>query len=96
MTLQPYAADTPNNRRITIALEEMGSPTGHPCGLSGRGAVLLGREGHQPFRQDPALVDSGAGRDPPLTLFERGAILTDLADRSGRFPLTDPADRYTA
>src|ERR1700704_5190951 len=76
-----YTWTTPNGRKISIALEEMGLPyTVH--------AVDIGKDEQfkpeflkiSPNNRIPAIVD----RDNGLSLMESGAILTYLGDKSGK------------
>lgn len=84
-----YFAPTPNGWKITIMLEE--------CGLDYRVLPLNIGAGEQfaesflainPNAKMPAIVDRDADGGP-LGLFESGAILMYLAERSGRFMSTD-------
>lgn len=85
-----YTARTPNGRKISIMLEE--------CQLPYRVTMVDIGQGEQ-FRPEflavnpngkiPAIVDAEPGR-PPVTVFESGAILVYLAEKTGRF-LTDSA-----
>jgi GSH-dependent disulfide-bond oxidoreductase len=85
-----YTWTTPNGRKISIALEEMGLDYETH-------AVNIGKD--EQFRPDflkispnnkiPAIVD----RDTGLSLMESGAILIYLAEKSGRFLPTDATGR---
>ncbi len=88
-----YTAATPNGRKPAIMLEEVGLPyTIHKVNLS---------EGEQ-FKPDyvllnpnskiPTIVDREAG----ITVFESGAILIYLADKTGQFLPAEPDDRSRA
>jgi GST-like protein len=90
-----YYAPTPNGWKISIMLEECGLPYAlHPMRL-GRGDqhtpdfLRLNPNGRMPaiVDRDPA---DGAG---PLPIFESGAILIYLAERSGRLLPQDPRGR---
>ncbi len=90
-----YTWTTPNGRKVSIMLEE--------CGLPYRVvAVDLGTEAQHapefaainPNRKIPAIVDHDAAGGP-LTLFESGAILIHLAERTGRFLPRDGHARAT-
>jgi len=77
-----YTWDTPNGRKVSIMLEELGLPyTVHPVNIE------TGEHRNDAFeklsanRRIPAIVDDERG----LTLFESGAILLYLADKTGRF-----------
>jgi GST-like protein len=86
-----YAWGTPNGRKATIMLEELGVPYEiHP--------VNIGKDEQfdpeflkiSPNNKIPALVDDEAG----LNLFESGAILIYLAEKFGKF-LPEGKDRHT-
>jgi GSH-dependent disulfide-bond oxidoreductase len=88
-----YTWSTPNGRKVSIMLEE--------CGLAYRAhAVDIGKD--EQFKPDflkispnnriPAIVDTDTGQ----TLFESGAILMYLAEKTGRFLPTDPKLRWHA
>ena len=80
-----YYAPTPNGWKVAIMLEE--------CGLAYNTILMRLGEGDQ-FKPDflkispnakmPAIVDHDAGGDP-VSVFESGAILFYLADKTGRF-----------
>ncbi|MSQ68073.1 MAG: hypothetical protein EXR83_07750 [Gammaproteobacteria bacterium] len=91
-----YYWPTPNGWKVTIMLEE--------CGLDYRvHEIDIGR-GDQftadflrisPNNRMPAIVDHApAGGGAPLTLFESGAIVEYLADKTGRFLPVSGAPRY--
>lgn len=92
-----YYWPTPNGWKVTIMLEE--------CGLEYRvQAVDIG--GGEQFKADflrispnnrmPAIIDHAPlGGGKPLALFESGAILEYLADKTGKFLPKEPAARYT-
>ncbi|MEE4298020.1 MAG: glutathione S-transferase N-terminal domain-containing protein [Pseudomonadales bacterium] len=94
--LDLYSWTTPNGRKVSVLLEELGLPYRvHPVDL-GAGAQ---REAHflalSPNGRIPALVDHDADGGP-VTLFESGAILLWLAEREGRFlPSSGPARAAT-
>ncbi len=85
MTVQLYTWSTPNGRKISIMLEEIGLPyTVHPIDI---------RQGDQfdpaflkisPNGKIPAIVDPEGPDGAPIALFESGAILIYLADKVGR------------
>jgi len=88
-----YTWTTPNGRKISIMLEE----TSLPYRVI---AVDIGKEEQQkpaftainPNQKIPAIVDHDAGGGP-LAVFESGAILIHLAERTRRFLPTDPRPR---
>ena len=89
-----YTWATPNGRKVSIMLEE--------CGLPYRVQPVDITKGEQfapaflavsPNNKIPAIVDDEAGGEP-LTIFESAAILTYLAEKSGRFLPASGLDRY--
>ena len=94
MTIQLYAFDTPNGRKISVALEEMGLPYEVQVVDIGQG---------EQFQPDflkispnntlPAIVDADGPGGAPLSVFESGAILIYLAEKSGQFWPSEPTAR---
>lgn len=86
---------TPNGRKISILLEELGWPYEvHPVNIGKDEQFQPEFLAISPNNKIPAIVDeTDAGT---LTIFESGAILTYLADKSGRFLATAGHDRYKA
>jgi len=97
MTIALYAFDTPNGRKISVALEEMGLPYAvHVVDIT---------QGEQnqpqflkisPNNKIPAIVDPHGPAGEPVSVFESGAILVYLAEKSGRFLPQDPLRRIAA
>ena len=86
MTIQLHAFDTPNGRKISVALEEMGLPYEVRVVDIGQGeqfdpAFLK----ISPNNKIPAIVDSGGPHGAPQSVFESGAILIYLAEKTGLF-----------
>ena len=89
-----YFSATPNGRKITIMLEELGVPYAIH-------AISIGR-GDQ-FRPDflaispnnkiPAIVDPEGPEGKPISIFESGAILKYLALKFGRFYPADAREQ---
>ena len=91
-----YTWTTPNGRKVSIMLEETGLPY--------RVHAINLEEGHQhsdafrginPNQRIPAIVDHELA-DGPLTVFESGAILIYLAEKTGRFLPTEVRPRSRA
>lgn len=90
-----YTWGTPNGRKVSIMLEE----TGLPYRL--HAVDITKGEQHQPAYlavnpngKIPALIDADGPGGQPITVFESGAMLIYLAEKTGRFLPTDPAARY--
>jgi GST-like protein len=94
--LDLYYWPTPNGKKVTILLEECGVPYNIVPVNIGRGdqftdAFLKINPNHRM----PALVDSEpAGGGPPISIFESGAIMLYIAEKTGQFIPTDLAGRY--
>jgi GST-like protein len=92
MTIQLHAFDTPNGRKITVALEEMGLPYD---------VQIVDITKNEQFDADflkispnnkiPAIVDPEGPGGAPISVFESGAILIYLAEKTGRFWPKEPA-----
>jgi GST-like protein len=90
--IELYTAATPNGHKVSVALEELG------LRYEVSSLDLATNQQKEPWflqinpnGRIPAIVDRGAG----LTLFESGAILIYLAEKTGKLMPTDPAGRYT-
>lgn len=87
-----YTYTTPNGRKISIMLEELGVPYNvKVINLSKHEQFDPAFTAISPNNKIPAMVD---GESPPVTLFESGAILTYLADKYGRFLPSTGLARY--
>ncbi|MFO1314755.1 MAG: glutathione S-transferase N-terminal domain-containing protein [Burkholderiales bacterium] len=94
MPIELYAFDTPNGRKISVALEEMALPY--------TVRVVDIRKGEQfepeflkisPSGKIPAIVDPDGPGGKPVSVFESGAILIYLGEKTGRFWPRDLAAR---
>ena len=91
-----YTWTTPNGRKISIALEELGLPYQVRTVDIGRGEQFAPDFLKiSPNNKIPAIVDDEA-EGGPLPVFESGAILTYLADKSGRLLAPSGPARYKA
>lgn len=90
-----YYWPTPNGHKITLFLEEVGLPYRIVPIDIGRGDQFRPEFlTIAPNNRIPAIVDhEPADGGPPLSLFESGAILLYLADKTGRFLPADPRGR---
>jgi GST-like protein len=92
-----YAMGSPNVVKIYIALEEMGQPyTVHPVDVFGEAQFSPEFLRLNPNAKVPVIVDHEGPIGRPYTVFESGAILIYLADKTGRFLAKDGAARYDA
>jgi len=80
-----YTWDTPNGRKISVALEEFGLPYRvRPVNLGAREQYAPEFLRISPNNRIPAIVDHDA-EGGPISVFESGAILLYLAEKHGRF-----------
>ena len=86
-----YTAATPNGHKISIALEELGLPyTVHVVNLAALEQKRPEFLAISPNGRIPAIVDRDAG---DFAVFESGAILIYLAEKTGRLMPADPRGR---
>ncbi|MDP1657564.1 MAG: glutathione S-transferase N-terminal domain-containing protein [Hylemonella sp.] len=93
--LQLYSLPTPNGVKVSIMLEETGLPY-EPHLVSFETNDQLSPEflSLNPNNKIPAIIDPNGPGGQPLALFESGAILIYLAEKTGQFLPADPAARY--
>ena len=95
--IQLYSLPTPNGVKISIMLEETGLPyEPHLVRFDTDDQMTAEFRSLNPNNKIPAILDPHGPDGKPLPLFESGAILIYLADKSGRFIPQDPAGRYEA
>ena len=93
--IQLYSLPTPNGVKASIMLEETGLPyEPHLVRFDSNDQMSPEFLSLNPNNKIPALIDPDGPGGQPLALFESGAILVYLADKSGRFMPQDPAARY--
>jgi len=89
-----YTWSTPNGRKVSIMLEECALPyTVHPINIGQGEQHTPGFLAINPNNRIPAIIDSEGPDGKPLTLFESGAILIYLAEKTGRFMPREPRAR---
>lgn len=94
MSIDFYAWDTPNGRKISVALEEMALPYRViPVDINANEQFAPEFLAISPNNKIPAIVDPDGPGGRPLSVFESGAILIYLAEKCGRFMPRDPAPR---
>ena len=95
--LQLYSLPTPNGVKVSIALEELGLPyEPHLVSFQTNDQLTPAFMSLNPNNKIPAIVDPNGPGGQPLALFESGAILLYLAEKTGQLLPTDPAQRYEA
>jgi GST-like protein len=90
-----YTWTTPNGRKVSIMLEELGLPYRvHPIDI-GKGEQFKPEYiALNPNSKIPTIVDSDGPGGAPLQMMESGAILIYLADKSGRLLPAAGRERY--
>jgi GSH-dependent disulfide-bond oxidoreductase len=93
--LQLYSLPTPNGVKVSILLEEVGLPY-EPHLVSFETADQMSPEFVDTFPNNkiPAILDPKGPHGQPLALFESGAILLYLAEKTGQLLPKDAAARY--
>jgi GST-like protein len=93
--LQLYSLATPNGVKVSIMLEETGLPyEPHLVDLDTNEQKCAEFLSLSPNGKIPAILDPDGPGGQPLPLFESGAILIYLGEKTGRFLPRDPAARY--
>jgi GST-like protein len=93
--LQLYSLPTPNGVKVSILLEETGLPyEPHLVSFETNDQMSPEFVGTFPNNKIPAILDPNGPGGKPLALFESGAILLYLAEKTGKFLPADPAERH--
>ncbi|HEY1146419.1 MAG TPA: glutathione binding-like protein [Allosphingosinicella sp.] len=93
--LQLYSLNTPNGVKVSIMLEEVGLPyEPHFIDIGADETWTPEFLSLNPNGKIPAIIDPNGPGGKPLGLFESGAILIYLAEKTGTLLPTDPARRY--
>lgn len=93
--LQLYSLPTPNGVKVSIMLEEIGLPyEAHTVSFEQNEQLSKEFISLSANNKIPAILDPDGPGKQALGLFESGAILVYLAEKSGQLLATDPADRY--
>jgi GST-like protein len=93
--LQLYSLPTPNGVKISIMLEEIGLPyEAHRVSFETEDHKSPAFRSLNPYSKIPAILDPDGPGGKPLALFESGAILFYLAEKTGQLMPADPAGRY--
>ena len=95
--LQLYSLPTPNGVKVSIMLEETGLPyEPHAVDFAKDEQHSVEFESLNPNGKIPAILDPNGPGGRPLALFESGAILLYLAEKTGQFLPADPVLRLQA
>lgn len=93
--LQLYSLNTPNGVKISIMLEEIGLPyEAHLVDITKNESWTPEFLSLNPNGKIPAIIDPDGPGGRPIGLFESGAIMIYLADKTGRLLPPDPVRRY--
>ena len=93
--IQLYSLPTPNGVKVSIMLEETALPyEPHTINIGANETWTPEFLSLNPNGKIPAIIDPDGPDGAPFGLFESGAILVYLADKSGRFLPKDAAARY--
>ena len=93
--IQLYSLPTPNGVKVSIMLEETGLPyEPHLVSFDRNDQMSPEFLSLSPNNKIPAILDPNGPDGKPLGLFESGAILVYLADKSGKFMPREAASRY--
>jgi GST-like protein len=93
--IQLYSLPTPNGVKVSIMLEETGLPyEPHLVSFESNDQMSPEFISLSPNNKIPAILDPNGPGGKPLGLFESGAILIYLAEKTGKFLPADPAGRY--
>ena len=88
--IELYTWNTPNGRKISVALEEMGlAYTVHPVNIGKNEQFAPAFLAISPNNRIPAIVDTDGPGGKPISVFESGAILIYLAEKTGKFMPSD-------
>jgi len=94
MTIDLYTWSTPNGRKVSILLEELGVPyKTHAIDISKNDQFAPDFVAINPNSKIPAIVDSDGPDGKPINVFESGAILIYLAEKYGKFLPKDARGR---
>jgi GST-like protein len=86
MPIELWTWDTPNGRKISVALEEMRLPyTVHPVNIGKGEQFNPDFLKISPNNRIPAIIDPEGPDGAPISVFESGAILLYLGEKTGKF-----------
>lgn len=86
MTIELHTWNTPNGRKISVALEEMGlAYSVHPVNIGKNEQFQPDFLKISPNNRIPAIIDPDGPGGMPISVFESGAILLYLGEKTGKF-----------
>jgi GSH-dependent disulfide-bond oxidoreductase len=95
--IELYSWGTPNGKKVSIMLEEVGLPYNvHPINIGQGDQFKPDYVAINPNSKIPAIIDSDGPGGRPLKVFESGAILIYLAEKTGKMMSRDPVARIEA
>ncbi|MCO6186985.1 glutathione S-transferase family protein [Rhizobium sp. L1K21] len=93
--IQLYSLPTPNGIKVSAMLEEAGlAYEPHLVDFGKNDQMTPEFLSLNPNNKIPAIIDPNGPGGKPLGLFESGAILQYLAEKSGKFLSSDPGEKY--
>ncbi len=93
--IQYYGLPTPNGVKVSIMLEELGLPyEAHKVDFADGDQFTPEFLSLNPNNKIPAIIDPNGPDGKPMPLFESGAILIYLAEKTGKLMPEDPVGRY--
>jgi GST-like protein len=93
--IQLYTWGTPNGKKVSVMLEEVGIPYEvHPINLQKGDQFTPEYLAINPNNKIPSITDTDGPGGQPQTLFESGAILMYLAEKTGKLFPQDMRKRY--
>ena len=93
--IELYSWPTPNGHKVHIMLEETGLPyTVHAIDIGAGAQFDPAFLAISPNNRIPAIVDTESADGKPISVFESGAILLYLAEKTGKFMPKDQRGRY--
>ena len=97
MPIELHTFNTPNGRKISVALEEMALPyTVHVVDITKNQQFEPAFLKISPNNRIPAIIDPDGPDGAAISVFESGAILIYLAEKTGQFLPADPRGRVAA
>lgn len=92
--IQLYSLGTPNGVKVSIALEELGLPyEAHRVSLADEDVKSAAFLSLNPNNKIPAIIDPNGPEGKPVGLFESGAILVYLAEKTGKLMGRTPTEK---